>query len=94
MEHFDEVMAFASVLSVIVLATVQLVKKTLPVPNNFVPLVGFIVGLLIGWVAQPFTDLNLTSRLWAGALAGLSATGLFELVLSNRPGTSKDLKKN
>ncbi len=90
MELFNQVMAFAFVLSVIIfafvlsviiLAVVQLVKKTFPVPNNFVPLVGLIVGLLIGWEAQPFADLNLTSRLWAGALAGLSATGLFELVL-------------
>lgn len=90
MEHFNQVMAFASVLSVIILAAVQLVKKTVPVPNNFVPLVGLIAGLLIGWAAQPFTDLGLELRLWAGALAGLSATGLFELVLSNRPGTSKE----
>jgi len=89
MELFNRVMVFASVLSVIILAAVQLVKKTIPIPNNFVPLVGLIVGLLIGWASQPFTDLNLTSRLWAGALARLSATGLFELVLSNRPATSK-----
>ncbi len=89
MEVLNNVIAFASVLSVIILAAVQLVKKTVPVPNNFIPLVGLVVGLLIGWAAQPFTDLSLTLRLWSGALAGLSATGLFELVLSNRLGTSK-----
>nr|WP_307302791.1 MULTISPECIES: hypothetical protein [unclassified Paenibacillus] len=46
-------------------------------------------GRLIGCAAQPFTDLSLTLRLWCGALAGLSATELFELVLSNRLSTSK-----
>lgn len=48
-----------------------------------------VIGLLIGVVAYPFTELDLTLRLWAGGLAGLSATGLFELAFNNRPGTTK-----
>ncbi|WP_418304200.1 hypothetical protein [Paenibacillus bovis] len=37
-----------SVLSVIILAAMQLVKQTVPLSNSFIPLVGLIVGLLIG----------------------------------------------
>lgn len=37
------------------------------------------MGIFIGFVAYPFTDLDLVSRIWAGAFAGLSATGIFEL---------------
>ncbi|MFD1885568.1 holin [Paenibacillus wenxiniae] len=84
------VLAFASTLAVVVLALVQLVKTTVNVPKNILPLIGLAVGLLIGAAAYPFSDLELVLRLWAGGLAGLSATGLFELALKDRPGTTKD----
>lgn len=47
----DDVMAFASMLAVFVLALVQLVKKSIKLPSNAVPVVGFVIGLLIGAVA-------------------------------------------
>ncbi|WP_272036406.1 holin [Paenibacillus sp. JJ-100] len=86
----EVVLTFASVLAVFVLAGVQFVKKTINIPTNIVPAVGLVLGLLIGMASYPFTTLDLTLRLWAGGLAGLSATGLFELAFSKRPGTTKD----
>lgn len=90
MEVLNNVMAFASVLAVFVLALVQLVKTTVNLPKNIVPLIGVMIGILVGAAASPFTDLDLVLRLWAGGLAGLSATGLFELGLNNRQGNTKD----
>lgn len=89
MDNMQVVLAFASTLSVMIFALVQLVKNSVTIPKNLVPVVGLVVGLLIGAVAYPFTELNLTMRLWAGGLGGLSATGLFELALANRPGNTK-----
>ena len=89
-EVLTNVLTFATVLSVFVLALVQLVKKSINIPANVVPLVGLVVGMLVGLAAYPFTDLDLTLRLWAGGLAGLSATGLFELAFSKREGTTKE----
>lgn len=89
-QNLIDVLAYASVLAVFVLALVQLVKKSINVPNNILPLIGLIIGLLVGAAAYPFTDLELVLRLWAGGLAGLSATGLFELAFSNRSGTTKE----
>lgn len=86
----NNVLAFASLIAVFVLALVQLVKNTVNVPKNLLPWIGLVIGLLIGAAAYRFTDLDLTLRLWGGGLAGLSATGLFELVLSNRPGNTKE----
>ncbi|RUT36328.1 holin [Paenibacillus zeisoli] len=83
------VLAFASVLTVFVLAGVQLMKRTVNVKKNLLPVLGLGIGLIVGGISFPFTDLNLTLRLWAGGLAGLSATGLFELG-KNRPGNTKD----
>ncbi|MEO3947493.1 holin [Gorillibacterium sp. CAU 1737] len=83
-ELLTRMLAFSSMLSVFVLAAVQLVKVTVPIPKRLVPLTGVALGMLIGLVAYPFTDLTLVLRLWAGALSGLSATGLFEAAF-NRP---------
>ncbi|WP_410055563.1 holin [Paenibacillus sp. 3LSP] len=90
MEVLNNVMAFASVLAVFVLALVQLVKTTVNLPKNIVPLIGVVIGILVGAAASPFTDLDLVLRLWAGGLAGLSATGLFELGLNKRDGGTKE----
>ncbi|MNC63461.1 hypothetical protein D3C75_1135830 [compost metagenome] len=51
---------------------------------------GLAIGLFIGAVSYPFTDMALILRLWAGGLAGLSATGLFELAFNKRDGMTKD----
>lgn len=89
-QTLEAVLTFASVLAVFVLAAVQLVKNTVKLPSNVVPVIGLLIGLLIGAAAYPFTTLDVTLRLWAGGLAGLSATGLFELAFSKRPGTTKE----
>lgn len=89
MEVLNNVMAFASVLAVFVLALVQLVKKTVNLPKNIIPLIGVVIGVMVGAASTPFTDLDLVLRLWAGGLAGLSATGLFELG-NKREGNTKE----
>ncbi|WP_153732514.1 holin [Sporosarcina obsidiansis] len=86
-----EVLIFATVLAPIILALVQLVKKTVNIKNNLVSLIAFTVGLFVGVVAAPFTDLDIVLRLWSGGLAGLAATGLFEL-MDNQDGESKEGK--
>lgn len=86
----NHVLSFASVLAVFVMALVQLVKRSVKLPRNFVPLVGLALGLLVGAVSFPFTNMDLIMRLWAGGLAGLSATGLFELAFNKRDGSTKE----
>ncbi|QTD40660.1 holin [Sporosarcina sp. Te-1] len=87
-----EVLTFATVLMPIVLGIVQLAKNTVNIKNNMVSLVAFVLGLAVGAVAAPFTDLDPVLRLWAGGLAGLSATGLFEL-LDQQDGYTKGNRK-
>lgn len=89
MEIFQSVLPFATALAVLIIALVQLVKQTVSVPKNYVPLIGLGLGLLIGWAAFPFTDLDVVRRVWGGGIAGLMATGLFEVV-QQRPGTTKE----
>lgn len=84
----EEVLLFATVLAPILTALVQLVKKTVNMPTNIVPAVSFVLGIVLGAGAYPFTDLDLVLRLWAGGFAGLAATGLFEIGVK-REGTTK-----
>ncbi len=89
MNDMQEVVIFATALAPIILALVELVKKTAKVPVNLIPLIALVIGLLIGAAAFPFTEFDLILRLWAGGFAGLSATGLFELAFKKREGTTK-----
>jgi hypothetical protein len=91
-QNLNDVLSFASVLAVFVMAVVQLVKNTISLPKNIIPLVGVLIGLLLGLAFYPFTDLQTVERLWGGGLAGLSATGLFELAFNKRVGDTKEDK--
>lgn len=83
------VLLFATILSPIVAALVELAKQTVNIKKNYLPLIALIIGIVVSIVAAPFTDLDLPLRLWSGAFAGLGATGLYELV-AKRDGTTKD----
>lgn len=85
-----DVLIFATILAPIILAVTELFKRTLNLPKTIIPLIAFAVGLFIGFAASPFTDLDVMLRLWSGGLAGLAATGLFELGTPNEGNTKGD----
>ena len=89
-QSLNDVLSFASVLVVFVMAVVQLVKTTINLPKKIIPLVGVLIGLLLGLAFYPFTELQTIERLWGGGLAGLSATGFFELAFNKRAGNTLD----
>lgn len=88
-----EVIVFATVLVPIITALVEVIKKAVATPINLIPLIAVVVGLIVGATAYPFSELDMTLRLWAGVLAGLASTGLFELI-KQRDGYSKEEEKN
>lgn len=85
----EQVLIFATVLAPIITALVELVKRSVSVSKNLIPVISLVIGLFVGAMAYPFTDLELVLRLWSGGLAGLAATGLFELAINKREGTTK-----
>jgi hypothetical protein len=80
-----QVLAFATVIAVIVGAFMEMIKRATTIPAKYVPLVAFAVGLIVGVVAYPFTSMDLVLRLWAGGIAGWMSSGIYE--------TAKQIKK-
>lgn len=81
------VLIFATILAPIILAVTELFKRTFNLPKTIIPLIAFAVGLFIGFAASPFTDMDVVLRLWSGALAGLAATGMYELATPSEGNT-------
>lgn len=82
LKGFTEVLALASGIAVIVGILTQVIKKSTgdKVSNNYMPIVSIVLGLIVGALVYPFTDMELTLRLWAGFMAGASASGLYDFV--------------
>lgn len=74
-----DVLILSTILLPIIVAVVELAKKAVNIKKNYVPLIAVVLAVMIAAVAYPFTELNLVMRLWAGLLAGLASTGLFEI---------------
>jgi len=83
------IIVFATIIAPLSAAFVELLKVTFKISKNYIPLLSVVVGIVLAIVAYPFTDLDLINRIWSGALAGLSGTGMYELV-AKREGTTKD----
>lgn len=75
----EEVLVFATILSPILTALLEALKRAINIDGKYIPLLSILVGMILGVLAFIFTDLGLAARLWAGAISGLGATGLFEL---------------
>lgn len=85
-------MLLSVILVPVVTAVVQVIKSAINIKKGLIPLVAVILGVLIGIGATPieaFAGIDLTVRIWVGAIAGLAAVGFFE-VGNKRPGGSKD----
>ncbi|WP_306981350.1 holin [Alkalicoccobacillus murimartini] len=81
----------ATLIVPIVTGVVQAVKVGFTVTKNFLPLIAMVLGVALGFVAYPFSDIDTAARLWAGGIAGLASVGLFELG-NSRKGETKEGK--
>lgn len=83
-----QIMLLATIIAPVTTGLIEVVKQAVNLKKNYIPLLGVVIGLLIGVLAAPISDIDLYLRLWAGGLSGLSASGLYELT-SKREGTTK-----
>jgi len=75
-----DILILTSVLVPVIAGLVEVVKKAVNMKVNFIPVVALLIGLFIGFLSVPISELDTVMRLWAGGLAGLASVGLFEVV--------------
>ncbi|WP_428848878.1 holin [Terribacillus saccharophilus] len=83
-ETMYQVLVFSTILAPIVTALMELLKRSLPRLLPYHALLSLVVGAVLGAAAYPFTDFELTARLWAGGLAGLASAGLYNSFSSRK----------
>lgn len=90
---FTEVLALATAVSIIVGILTQVIKKVTgeSISNSYMPLVAIVLGLIVGALVYPFTDMELTQRLWAGFMAGAMASGLYDTLATFVKSNDDDL---
>ncbi|CAM2361111.1 holin [Listeria seeligeri] len=79
MDFGTELLTYMTLLSIIVTALTEIIKKTNVIPAKFIPLLSVVLGILLGVFASALPGAGTLSEMaWAGGLAGLGGTGLFE----------------
>ncbi|WP_054948990.1 holin [Numidum massiliense] len=82
----EAMLVLVTVISPITVAFVEVLKRSFGVPTRLLPLISLAAGVVLGLAFYPFTSASADLRAWAGALAGLAATGLFEVAFQKREG--------
>ncbi|MEA0552976.1 hypothetical protein U1P98_04530 [Lysinibacillus irui] len=64
----------------IVLAVAEVLKKTINLNTQYMPITSVVVGIFIGLVLWPLVEYPLYVMLISGFIAGLTASGTFDLL--------------
>lgn len=70
----------AMVMVAIVLAVTEILKKTFNLNTQYMPITSVVIGIFIGLVLWPLSEYLLYVMLMAGFIAGLTASGTFDLL--------------
>lgn len=71
---------------------VQVVKTSINVPKNFIPLISIVAGVAVGGIFTMITkDYSLIQLLIAGGIAGMASCGVYDIVVPNK--TTVDVNK-
>jgi len=70
----------AAIMVAIVLAVSEVLKKTFNLNTQYMPITSVVIGIFIGLVLWPLSDYPVYVMLMAGFIAGLTASGTFDLL--------------
>lgn len=82
LNHAQEITTLAVGLAVFIGILLQVIKLAVgaKLRRNLLPLLSIVLGLVVGLLAYPVSDLDVSLRVIAGFLGGASASGLYDLV--------------
>ncbi len=70
----------SAIMVAIVLAVSEVLKKTFNLNTQYMPITSVVIGIFIGLVLWPLTEYPLYVMLISGFIAGLTASGTFDLL--------------
>lgn len=70
----------AMMMVAIVLAVAEVLKRTFKLNAQYMPITSVVIGIFIGLGLWPLTDYPVYIMLIAGFIAGLTASGTFDLL--------------
>lgn len=70
----------AMIMVAIVLAVTEVLKKTFKLNTQYMPITSVVIGIFIGLVLWPLAEFPLYVMLISGFIAGLTASGTFDLL--------------
>ncbi|MEQ6355902.1 holin [Lysinibacillus sp. M3] len=70
----------AMVMVAIVLAVAEVLKNTFKINTQYMPITSVVVGIFVGVICWPLADYPVYVMLMAGFIAGLTASGTFDLL--------------
>ncbi|MEK8198320.1 hypothetical protein [Lysinibacillus sp. FSL M8-0134] len=70
----------AAIMVAIVLAVSEILKKTFNLNTQYMPITSVVIGIFIGLVLWPLAEYPVYVMLMAGFIAGLTASGTFDLL--------------
>lgn len=80
----------AIVMVAIVLAVTEVLKKTFKLNAQYMPITSVVIGIFIGLAFTPLSNYPVYVMLIAGFIAGLTASGTFDLLkAAKKEGESK-----
>ena len=69
----------AASITILVTAFIEVIKRTTNIATRYLPITSIVVGIFVAVLVAPFGDDDYYTMVIAGAIAGLSACGLFDL---------------
>lgn len=86
----DTIIVYAGIIGVLTFGVIEVVKASTNISSKLMPLISVLIGVLVGAVAlfipEITGDLSVGGHLLAGAISGLSASGLYDLASKTKDG--------
>ena len=70
----------AAIMVAIVLAVSEVLKNTFKINTQYMPITSVVIGIFIGLIFWPLAEYPMYVMLIAGFIAGLTASGTFDLL--------------
>lgn len=96
MEFLLELLMLAAIMVLFVNAVVEVIKRATNINTKFMPLVAVASGILVGlmFFPLPIHEYDLYTMLIVGFIAGLTASGTFNITKALKEISTKRVDKN